>query len=439
MNFALLLFLIGILGFVLNRKNIILMLISIEIMLLAITFLILVSSLSFDDILGQTWAIYIIAIAGAESAIGLGILVAFYRFYSSNYIKLCRLFNVLTVPGNVTVRICHPLQKPTLAYKKIRANCRLYSTKIASIQPKITKNSGLDPWFVTGFTDAEGSFVCSVRKRVSSRVGWRTEAIFIITLHIKDVELLKLLQTYFGGIGNIRKHGKDSCAFVVSSLEQITKIIIPHFYKYPMITNKRADYLLWREIILKMGRREHLMQDGLQAIVNLRASMNWGLREELIAAFPRTIPVKRPVVVGQVIPHSLWLAGFSSGEGCFFVKIGKATTRIGFQVVLLFELTQHSRDEKLMESLIEYFGCGRLAKTGKDVVRFKVVKFSDITEKIIPFFCQHQIIGVKSLDFSDWCRVAEIMQARGDKTLEGLDEIRKIKAGMNQKRSATNE
>src|ERR1700712_3365451 len=82
MNLSLILFLIGILGFVLNRKNIILMLISIEIMLLAITFLILVSSLSFDDILGQTYAIYIIAIAGAESAIGLGILVAFYRFTS---------------------------------------------------------------------------------------------------------------------------------------------------------------------------------------------------------------------------------------------------------------------------------------------------------------------------------------------------------------------
>nr|YP_009257387.1 NADH dehydrogenase subunit 4L [Zasmidium cellare]ANG44810.1 NADH dehydrogenase subunit 4L [Zasmidium cellare] len=79
MILSLTLFLIGILGFVLNRKNIILMLISIEIMLLAITFLILISSLNFDDILGQVYAIYIIAIAGAESAIGLGILVAFYR------------------------------------------------------------------------------------------------------------------------------------------------------------------------------------------------------------------------------------------------------------------------------------------------------------------------------------------------------------------------
>lgn len=83
MNLSLILFLIGILGFVLNRRNIILMLISIEIMLLAITFLILLGSLSFDDILGQTYAVYIISIAGAESAIGLGILVAFYRLRGS--------------------------------------------------------------------------------------------------------------------------------------------------------------------------------------------------------------------------------------------------------------------------------------------------------------------------------------------------------------------
>ena len=79
MKLSLILFLIGSLGFVLNKKNIILMLISIEIMLLSITFLILTSSMSYDDILGQTFSIYIISIAGAESAIGLGILVAFYR------------------------------------------------------------------------------------------------------------------------------------------------------------------------------------------------------------------------------------------------------------------------------------------------------------------------------------------------------------------------
>jgi len=87
MSLSIVLFLIGLLGFVLNRKNIILMLISIEIMLLAVTFLILLSSLNFDDIIGQTFAIYIISVAGAESAIGLSILVAFYRLRGSVVIE----------------------------------------------------------------------------------------------------------------------------------------------------------------------------------------------------------------------------------------------------------------------------------------------------------------------------------------------------------------
>jgi NADH-ubiquinone oxidoreductase chain 4L len=79
MNLTLIIFIVGILGFVFNRKNIILMLISLEVMLLSITFLILINSFNIDDILGQTYGIYIIVTAGAESAIGLAILVAFYR------------------------------------------------------------------------------------------------------------------------------------------------------------------------------------------------------------------------------------------------------------------------------------------------------------------------------------------------------------------------
>ena len=66
MNLALFLFLIGTLGFILNRKNLILMIISIEIMLLAVTILILISSFTFDDNIGQTFSIFIISIEGDE-------------------------------------------------------------------------------------------------------------------------------------------------------------------------------------------------------------------------------------------------------------------------------------------------------------------------------------------------------------------------------------
>jgi NADH-ubiquinone oxidoreductase chain 4L len=110
MNLSLLLFLIGILGFILNRKNIILMIIAIEIMLLSVTLLLLISSFGFDDNVGQTFSIFIISIAGAESVIGLSILVAFYRFHSSliSFYQSCEQnsYSILSVyvPINVNVR-----------------------------------------------------------------------------------------------------------------------------------------------------------------------------------------------------------------------------------------------------------------------------------------------------------------------------------------------
>jgi NADH-ubiquinone oxidoreductase chain 4L len=79
MNLFILLFLIGILGFILNRKNIILMIIAIEIMLLAVTLIVLINSWNFQDGIGQVFSIFIISLAGAESVIGLSILVALYR------------------------------------------------------------------------------------------------------------------------------------------------------------------------------------------------------------------------------------------------------------------------------------------------------------------------------------------------------------------------
>ena len=75
MNLSLVLFLVGIFGFILNRRNLILLLIAIEIMLLGITLLILTNSFGFDDNIGQTFSIYIISLAGCESVIGLSLLV----------------------------------------------------------------------------------------------------------------------------------------------------------------------------------------------------------------------------------------------------------------------------------------------------------------------------------------------------------------------------
>ena len=86
-----LLFLIGVIGIVINRKNIIILLMCIELILLSINFLLLTSSVLIDDINGQVYAFYILVVAAAESAIGLSILVAYYRVRGSIAIKYINL------------------------------------------------------------------------------------------------------------------------------------------------------------------------------------------------------------------------------------------------------------------------------------------------------------------------------------------------------------
>ena len=79
LGFSSTLFLLGVWGIFLNRKNIIVMLMSIELMLLAVNFNFLVFSVYVDDLLGQVFSLFILTVAAAESAIGLSLLVIYYR------------------------------------------------------------------------------------------------------------------------------------------------------------------------------------------------------------------------------------------------------------------------------------------------------------------------------------------------------------------------
>jgi NADH-quinone oxidoreductase subunit K len=84
-------FLIGILGIFLNKKNIIIMLMSIEIILLAVNLNLVVFSIYLDDLIGQLFTLLILTVAASESAIGLAILVAYYRIKGSIAVQIISL------------------------------------------------------------------------------------------------------------------------------------------------------------------------------------------------------------------------------------------------------------------------------------------------------------------------------------------------------------
>jgi NADH-quinone oxidoreductase subunit K len=91
LTIALILFLIGLSGIFLNRKNILLLLMSIELMLLAINFNFIIFSVFLDDVLGQLFALLVLTVAASESAIGLAILVVYYRIRGTIAIEFINL------------------------------------------------------------------------------------------------------------------------------------------------------------------------------------------------------------------------------------------------------------------------------------------------------------------------------------------------------------
>lgn len=82
------------------------------------------------------------------------------------------------------------------------------------------------------------------------------------------------------------KSGKNTLKYRIESLEWISNLIIPHFDKYPLATQKLGDYLLFRAVVEMMKAKEHLTESGVNKIVAMKASMNNGLSADLCAAFP---------------------------------------------------------------------------------------------------------------------------------------------------------
>lgn len=91
----------------------------------------------------------------------------------------------------------------------------------------------------------------------------------------------------------------------------------------------------------------------------------------------------------------------------------------------------------MLENIPKYFGCGEVKQSASraNILTFKVVKFSNNFEKIMPFFLQYNIQGIKLEDFNSWCQVAELIKAKKHLTHEGLEEIRQIKSQMNRGRA----
>jgi len=332
---------------------------------------------------------------------------------------------------------------------------RTYST--------VLNKQTLNPWFLSGFADAESSFILSIFKNEKSKLKWRVSPYFSIHIHIKDIALLKLIQNTLN-VGKVRKNSETTAVFRVDNLQEI-QVVINHFKKYPLVSAKHSDFLLFEAAYNLIKKKEHLTVAGLEKVLALRYNLNKGLPVDIKTAFPNVVPVVRPEYKFNGIPDPLWVSGFVSGDSTFCVSIEKSNNKLGKRVRLIFGTCLHIRDKHLLIGMADYFKnlnfnvcnssepslltsasnlqlqagantkdisvhCSPQGESNdKALLQFKS-KFY-IENKVIPFFNLYPVLGVKRLDFEDFKTVSELVKNKEHLKAKGLLKILKIAEGMN--------
>lgn len=179
-------------------------------------------------------------------------------------------------------------------------------------------------------------------------MGYQITTIYKIAMHKKDLGLLYNIKNLFA-VGKITKHGDNSIQYVVRSLAEL-QIILSHFDKYPLLSEKWGDYKLFKDGLELIKTKAHLNKEGFNKILFMRAALNLGLSDELKLSFPYIEAVKKPVVQNTDNMNPYWIAGLASGDGCFYLSFRNSlTTKSGKSVTLKFHIVQDSRGYRANE------------------------------------------------------------------------------------------
>jgi len=219
----------------------------------------------------------------------------------------------------------------------------------------LNNNKHISPYWITGFCDGESSFIIRISKNKTKKDSWIIKPMFSIELHLRDLFLLENIQKFFGVgyiiIRNRKNENKKSVIYSVQSVKDINDIIIPHFTKYPLLTQKHINFKLFSLAINIVNNKEHLNIEGVKKILTIRASMNKGLTKQLKEEFPDLIPMDiNKIVVNNKIKDPNWLTGFVDAEGCFYIKPVSVKLKI-VKYSLVFSISQHSKDLLLMKKI----------------------------------------------------------------------------------------
>jgi len=303
--------------------------------------------------------------------------------------------------------------------------------------------NNLHPNYIAGLIDGEGSFNITISKDDSRSAGHRVVCEMHVTQKTHSASVLYLLKEFFGcGVVKIDNKNTDGLKDQLSSIVDISRVLIPHLDKYPLLTSKYLNYLTFKKAIKMLENKEHLTLQGIEKLKNMASQMKTNRTFEEKGQFCQEHTSK-----STISPE--WIQGFTDAEGCFYFYMGKPKIKgkesSTWYLQASLEIAQNTHDVAVLELIQSFFGCGiikpkrtnnelKTAQSVRSVSRYVVSNLSDVMNVIIPFFDAHPLFTSKSLDYEDWKTIIQMKVSKEHFTEAGVQKMFQIKSQMKRGR-----
>ena len=133
--------------------------------------------------------------------------------------------------------------------------------------------------WIVGFTDGEGCFTVSIINNSTTRFGKQIFPEFVITQGEKSLKALQEINRFFG-CGSIvlnkryDNHNEHLYRYCVRSIKELNEIIIPFFDRFHLHTYKKNDFQVFKKSISMMSKKEHLIKEGWDKVLELASQTN---------------------------------------------------------------------------------------------------------------------------------------------------------------------
>ena len=298
--------------------------------------------------------------------------------------------------------------------------------------------------YISGLTQTDGSFFCSIILSPKHRFGLQFRPKFTITADLDSKHVLDSIKSFLN-CGKVTINNKNYTAeFEVVKLQELNEIIIPHFLNYPVFCAKLHSFNLFKEIVSALIQKDKRTKEGRRELLKLALSMNTTTnrkadRIDYLFSLLDVVDSKDKILVCAMdkkdIPEITgplsndFISGVIDGDGSFFIsfqKEGKIKTG--------FNITNDKASKPLLEEIKKQFqNIGSIQEGSKNELVYTINGLNQIINVLIPFVDKNPLFSERAKHYIKFRTVSTMLKNEQPLSLASKLNIVELAYNMNKK------